>query len=203
LLESLTKRILHQIAKETYVIYVTFFDNRGYDWQEYLPQDIVYQTDSSMDVKVAKGGHAMIIVRKSQNIPFEGIKKIFYVKHSTLKYDRYHFSFNIGKSSEKKKKTQLLKTCAHFYIEVYRLHHDNKNLGNYQQDETTTLEDKILEKVYYNNDRHSPTIKRFGLSLIPVTIELKAKNHSSLLQLHLTFGWCTGFDGPVKRTFQS
>lgn len=84
---SFTKGILYQVAKETYVAYVTFLRDQSATKPEYLPQDILYQIYNSDNLKIAKAGHAMVIVRKGEIIPSEGIKKIFYIKLPILKYD--------------------------------------------------------------------------------------------------------------------
>jgi hypothetical protein len=86
------------------------------------------------------------------------------------------------------------------YIEVCMLYQNNKNSEDYEQqeDETTTLKNKIQENVYYSrqktsiNGEGSPIINKFGLSLVPLTIHLKPKNYSSLLQLHVKLGPETG-----------
>jgi hypothetical protein len=61
LLESFPKGFLYQVAKQSYAFYITFREkfNTG---QEYLPQDVVYLTDNSTNVTIAKAGHAMVIV---------------------------------------------------------------------------------------------------------------------------------------------
>jgi hypothetical protein len=105
-LESLTKGILHQVAKETYVVYVTF-RNVYYDHPvtEDLPQGILYQTNDLKNIKISKAGHAMVIARKGQIIPFEGIKKTVYIVHQSIptaeEYEssgRFYIDLNTGKS---------------------------------------------------------------------------------------------------------
>jgi hypothetical protein len=94
-LESLTKGILHQVAKETYVVYATFRNIylHGREVTEDSPQDILYQTNDLKNIKISKAGHAMVIVRKGQIIPFEGIKKTVYVVHQSIpKAEEYEIS---------------------------------------------------------------------------------------------------------------
>jgi hypothetical protein len=88
---------------------------------------------------------------------------------------------------------------------VYKLHHDNDDYsGDHRQEGTTTQEDKIRESVYnhafrfpFSWEKAPLTINRFGFFLVPLTVEFKPNNYSSLLQFHLTAGCNTGFDDDV------
>jgi hypothetical protein len=182
-LESLTKGILHQVAKETYVVYITFQNIPTYgEVTEGLPLKILYQTNDLKNIKISKAGHAMVVVRKGQIIPFEGIKKTVYIVLEYIPTAEY--------------------LDALFNLEMCKLHHDNDDYrGDHQQEGTTTLEDKIRENVFqfaFCLEEGPLIIDRFGLLLVPLTVEFKPNNYSSVLQFHLTPGCNTGFDDYVE-----
>lgn len=93
--ESFIKGTLYQVAKETYGLKVTFPNKQ----KGTSTHHIVYQSTSNLnDIKFAKADHAMQIVRKCQIIPFEGIKKIFYIKQPISNYHPNNSMAYAGKS---------------------------------------------------------------------------------------------------------